>query len=60
MVHHYRVIHEGKKDYKCDTCGKRFTHPRTLRKHIEKTFHFELGFNLRQFKKRRDRFEIIL
>ena len=35
---HIKTVHEGYKDFKCDSCGKSFTEAGYLRKHI-KTIH---------------------
>ena len=30
-----RSVHEGKKDFQCDHCGKSFTAVQTLKKHVK-------------------------
>ena len=35
---HMHTIHEGHKDFKCESCGKSFSHAHTLKKHIH-TIH---------------------
>ena len=34
MKQHVHTVHEGHKDYKCDTCGKSFTQTKSLKTHI--------------------------
>ena len=34
MKIHVRTVHEGRRDYKCDSCGTLFKHPIGLRRHI--------------------------
>ena len=38
MIDHIRIIHEGKKEYKCDICNKFVTHKGDLTKHIKTLF----------------------
>ena len=33
LTRHIKTIHEGHKDYKCDSCGKSFVQPGVLRRH---------------------------
>ena len=33
LTRHIKTIHEGHKDYKCDSCGKSFAQPGVLRRH---------------------------
>ena len=35
------IVHEGRKDYKCKSCGKSFSHGNALKKHIH-TIHVGL------------------
>ena len=34
MTKHIQNVHEGKRDYKCEFCGKLFTQKGTLKSHI--------------------------
>ena len=34
MLKHIQEVHEGRKDYKCDECGKSFTQLGNMKKHI--------------------------
>ena len=38
FLRRHKIIHEGKKDFKCNSCGKLFTHVGDMKRHI-KTVH---------------------
>ncbi|CAB0035128.1 unnamed protein product [Trichogramma brassicae] len=48
LLKHQKTVHEGRKDYACDECEKKFGHKQTLLMH-QKTVHEETTFNARYF-----------
>ena len=35
FLRRHKIIHEGQKDFKCNSCGKLFTHVGDMKKHIK-------------------------
>ena len=35
FLRRHKIIHEGQKDFKCNSCGKLFTHVGYMRRHIK-------------------------
>ena len=36
MKRHLKTVHEGRKDHKCERCGKEYTEKKSLRTHIKR------------------------